>query len=130
MEIDADAAEAVLLACVLTPVDDLGYFAPADVGGPLALLVNSSCDTPGFSRHLEKFLRADRGGVLEKDRHSGRFRLRFVDPLLQPYVIMRGLADGLLTDGSLEWLRRKSGAARNGTPLVAGSRHFRCAAQG
>ena len=44
-----------------------------------------------------------RGGVLHKDERSSRFR--FTNPLLQPYVLMRGLADRSITDDDLKETR-------------------------
>jgi len=97
----------VLLACALAPVDDLGYFASADVREPLSLIMGKRYDIPGFSQHLDKFSSEVRGNVLEKAGTQRRFRFRFRNPLLQPYVVMRGLADGMLTGDGLALLKKK-----------------------
>jgi hypothetical protein len=34
--------------------------------------------------------------ILQRRREGGADRYRFVNPLLQPYVVMRGLSDGLV----------------------------------
>jgi hypothetical protein len=52
------------------------------------------------------FLDASRP-VLEKAGTSRRFRCSFKNPLLQPYIIMRGLADTMLEGELLELLRAK-----------------------
>jgi len=98
----------VLLACALAQVDEQGHFISAAVREPLSTIMKRSYDIPGFSQHLDKFCSdASRGPVLEKAGTSRRFRFRFTNPLLQPYVIMRGLADGLLEGELLELLRTK-----------------------
>ncbi|MFQ5771799.1 MAG: AAA family ATPase [bacterium] len=86
----------VLLACALAEVDELGYFISASVREPLSQIMGRQYDIPGFSQHLNAFSEAGRGNILEKKGTIRRFRFRFRNPLLQPYIIMRGLSDGLL----------------------------------
>jgi Cdc6-like AAA superfamily ATPase len=102
----------VLLACALAPVDDLGFFASADVRSPLTAIMGKQYDIPGFSQHLDKFSSDLRGNVLEKAGTQRRFRFRFQNPLLQPYVIMRGIADGLLSGNALALLQGRIKGAR------------------
>ena len=98
----------VLLACALAEVDDQGYFASADVRGPLCEITGKSYDIPNFSQHLDKFSAdTDRGPVLERAGTSRRFRFRFINPLLQPYIIMRGLADSKIMGDILALLQQK-----------------------
>ncbi|MGH8905057.1 MAG: AAA family ATPase [Egibacteraceae bacterium] len=84
----------VLLGCALARTDERGYFAPADVRQPLSELAGKRYDIPAFARHLTAFA-TDRGPVLQKSGRPQRFRYRFRDPLLRPYVLMRGVRDGL-----------------------------------
>jgi len=97
----------VLLACALAPVDELGFFSAGDVRDPLSKIMGKRYEIPGYSQHLDKFSSDDRGNVLEKTGTRRRFRFRFRNPLLQPYVIMRGLAEGTLSGHALGWLQRK-----------------------
>lgn len=97
----------VLLACALADVDDLGFFISANVREPLSRITGKQYDIPGFSQHLNAFSSQDRGSILEKRGTTRRFRFRFENPLLQPYVIMRGLKDGLL-EGELRQLLENS----------------------
>jgi Cdc6-like AAA superfamily ATPase len=98
----------VLLACALAEVDDQGYFASADVRHPLCKITGKSYDIPNFSQHLDKFSSdQDRGPVLERAGTSRRFRFRFINPLLQPYIIMRGLAESKITGDILALLQQK-----------------------
>lgn len=92
----------VLLACALAEVDDLGYFAASDVRQPMSAIMGRDYDIPTFSRHLYDFCEASRGSVLERTGESRRYRFRFQNPLLQPYVTMRGFADGLLSPKMLD----------------------------
>ena len=41
-----------------------------------------------------------RGPILSKKGQPRRYRYRFANPLMQPYVTMRGLASGLITQAS------------------------------
>ena len=97
----------VLLACALAEVDELGFFISANVREPLSKITKKQYDIPGFSQHLNAFSSPDRGNILEKRGTTRRFRFRFENPLLQPYIIMRGLMDGLL-EGELQKLLEKS----------------------
>ena len=86
----------VLLACALAPADQLGYFAPADVRGPMTQIVGKPTGIAAYSRHLSDFCEAPRGPVLERIGSPRRYRFRFKNPLLQPFVIMQGLSEGLI----------------------------------
>jgi hypothetical protein len=83
----------VLLAAALTKGDELGYFAATDIRDPLRAITKKAYEIPAFSPHLHELTESDRGEVLQKTGTSRRFRFRFRNPLLQPYVIMRALAE-------------------------------------
>jgi energy-coupling factor transporter ATP-binding protein EcfA2 len=86
--------ESVLLACALAKVDEFGYFSSADVRTPLNRIAGKNYEIPNFSQHLDKFSSdTTRGPVLEKSGTSRRFKFRFINPILQPYVIMKGLTE-------------------------------------
>jgi Cdc6-like AAA superfamily ATPase len=85
--------EEVLLACALADVDDLGYFAAADVREPMSRIMNKPYDIPQYSMHLGAFCSPERGQILERTGLPRRYRFRFKTPLLQPYIIMKGLLD-------------------------------------
>lgn len=86
----------VLLACALAQPDEMGYFAPADVRGPMSQIMGKPYDIPNFSKHLGEFCSAERGQILEKTGVDRRWRYRFRNPLMQPFAIMQGHADGLV----------------------------------
>jgi energy-coupling factor transporter ATP-binding protein EcfA2 len=71
----------LVLACALAEEDEFGFFTPGDL--------------PEDSDGLDELAAPDIG-VLQKRRESGSDRYRFLNPLLQPYVVMRGLSEGLV----------------------------------
>jgi Cdc6-like AAA superfamily ATPase len=84
----------VVLACALASSDEYGFFAPGDVREPLGAIAGKAYDTRAFARHLDELSGPGHGNLLQKRSESGGTRYRFVNPLLQPYVLMRGLAEG------------------------------------
>jgi Cdc6-like AAA superfamily ATPase len=88
----------VLLACALANKDDLGTFSASDVRERLQEITERNYDIPAFANHLTDFSSTDgpRGRVLIKRGVERRFRYRFVDPLLPPYIVMKGTADHLI----------------------------------
>ena len=86
----------VLLACALANKDEKGFFYATHIVPPLELITGKRLRIPAFSQHLRDFSES-RGPILERD---GR-RYRFLKPLMGPYVILRGLADGLITEPQL-----------------------------
>lgn len=91
-----------LLACALAKTDFLGYFSATDVKEPMALVLDRACDVQTFSRHLNAFCSEERGRVLEKIGEPRSYRFRFTNPLLQPFVILRGIYDGLINETAVE----------------------------
>jgi Cdc6-like AAA superfamily ATPase len=86
----------VLLACALAHADQLGYFAAVDVRAPMSRIMGKPYEIAAFSRHLADYCDAGRGPILEQTGVPRRYRFRFRNPLLQPFVIMEGLAQGLI----------------------------------
>jgi energy-coupling factor transporter ATP-binding protein EcfA2 len=91
----------VLLACALTSKDELGYFAAADVRKPLSDIMGKPYDIPAFGRHLNDFCDGKRGPILQKTGEKKRFRYRFINPMMEPFVTMNGLARGFITEETL-----------------------------
>ena len=83
--------------------DDFGFFAPVDVREPYSRVKKYPAKIEAFVRHLHAFSEEGRGPVLErKIKGTRRPRFRFINPLLQPYVLLRGVAEGLITEDELE----------------------------
>jgi Cdc6-like AAA superfamily ATPase len=87
----------VLLACALVHRDDMGYFSPGDLRGPMSDIMGRRIQIPQFARHLKDFCKPSRGAVLTKTGPARRQRFRFSDPLLEPFVVMQGISKGLIT---------------------------------
>jgi Cdc6-like AAA superfamily ATPase len=90
----------VLLACALA-TDAFGYFSAVDVRDPLRTITGKPYDIQAYIRHLNEFCKEPRGPVLEKKGERRRFQYKFVNPLAEPYVVMKGLADGLIREDQL-----------------------------
>jgi Cdc6-like AAA superfamily ATPase len=93
----------VVLAAACARADERGYFAAAALRQPLSLILNRAVGIPQFATHLNA-LAGDRGPILKKEGSFKKFRYRFIKPIMQPYVIMRGLAEGMLDQAGLEEL--------------------------
>ena len=98
----------VLLACAMAPVDELGYFVAADVRTALSSIMDRLYDTPAFSKHLSQFCDNSRGSVLQRSGKRYRYRYRFSNPLMQPYVLLNGFQHGLFTLETLAAMSRSS----------------------
>ena len=64
----------------------------------------------GHIRHLDKFSQEERGPVLKKEGQTRKFQYGFVEPMMQPYVLMKGLAEGKIIEeqlGVLSYLPQK-----------------------
>lgn len=85
----------VLMSCALAQSDELGYFAPTDVRPQLSRIMRREYDIPSFARHLKEFSER-RGPVLNKIGPDHSVRYRFANPLMQPYVMMHGVAQGMV----------------------------------
>jgi hypothetical protein len=88
----------VLLACAIAKTDEMGYFAATDLRGPMTKIMGKQYNIPAFSRHLNDFCEDKRGPILQKKGFTRRFRFRFINPLMQPFVFMHGLTHGLLKE--------------------------------
>lgn len=93
----------VLLAAALAETDDLGYFRPTDLKVPTR--GGASEVSTDYSVHLNK-LATDptRGLILERRGTPRKYKFRFQNPLLRPYIIMKGIDEGLVGGSLLEQL--------------------------
>jgi hypothetical protein len=98
----------VLLACALAETDDLGYFAAADVRPTMSKVMRRQYEIASFSQHLNSFTTDERGNVMQRMGQSRKYRFRFKNPLLQPFVVMKGLSKGLITKDDLRTLNQNS----------------------
>jgi hypothetical protein len=51
-----------------------------------------------FAFHMNAFCTPQRQNVLDRLGEARNYRYRFSDPMMQPFVILKGLHDGRITD--------------------------------
>jgi hypothetical protein len=101
--------EQVLLACALAPKDDLGYFNASAVREPLSRIMDQPRKIASFVKHLNKFTEEEsRGPILERTGKSRSFFYRFRNPLLEPFVLLHGITNGLIDEALLLELQDKA----------------------
>jgi Cdc6-like AAA superfamily ATPase len=88
----------VLTACALAKVDDSGFFTPTAVKEPLSAILKKNVDIANYQNHLKDFAEERRGSIFERIGEPRNYRFRFDNPAMQPYVIMRGIRDGIVDE--------------------------------
>jgi Cdc6-like AAA superfamily ATPase len=98
----------VLLACALAETDSegRGTFAPLAVCKPLTAILkrDTSVKIDAFQQHLKKFITPERGSILMRRGEERAFRFRFREPMMQPFVIMQGIEQGLVDPSAIDVL--------------------------
>ena len=98
----------VLLACALAETDfeGRGTFAPLAVCKPLTGILKREklVRIDAFQQHLKKFITDERANILVRKGHERAFRFRFREPMMQPFVIMRGIEQGLVDPKAIDVL--------------------------
>jgi hypothetical protein len=95
----------VLLACTLVPADDAGYFVPAAVQDPLEKIRARPMSIAQYRNHLAEFATDKRGKILQRVGQERAYRYRFRDPAMLPYVLMKGIADSMVSEEAKSLLR-------------------------
>jgi hypothetical protein len=88
----------VLLACALADTNEAGLFTPTSIIEPLNTILKERRRHAHFQRHLSEFLAERRGRILIRRGDARQFRYRFADPMMQPYVIIKGIRDGMVDE--------------------------------
>ncbi len=88
----------VLLACALAETNERGLFTPQAVCQPLTAILKRDriVEIAAFQQHLKKFITSERGEVLVRKGRDRAFQFRFSDPMMQPFVIMKGIEQKLV----------------------------------
>ena len=86
----------VLLACALAEVDEHRYFNLSDVKAPLSMIRGKQTEPLIFVRALRDLSESGRGRVLQRTGDAARPRYRLFNPILRPYIIMRGVREKLI----------------------------------
>ncbi|MFN8586989.1 MAG: ATP-binding protein [Candidatus Eisenbacteria bacterium] len=97
----------ILLACALSPRDAQGTFAVADARDALQRIVNR--EVRGLTNQIAALTEEGRGAVLAKEGAAKLARYHFVEPMLEPYILLRGLEPGWATSKSPVWLPASEG---------------------
>lgn len=90
----------VLLACALASPDESGFFSPTAVIAPLSKIRKKPVEHANFQRHLTEFISEERGQVLVRRGRDRQFRYRFRDPMMQPYIIIKGIREGMVDEST------------------------------
>ncbi|NJO37185.1 MAG: hypothetical protein HC871_05650 [Rhizobiales bacterium] len=89
----------VLLACALAEPDELGRFQQKSVEEPLtAILRGKRYKATTYAFHVNEFVKKKRGRVLEKSGETSSLRNRSTKPMMQPYVILKALNEGIIDE--------------------------------
>jgi hypothetical protein len=91
----------VLLACALALKNEQRMFFARDVMGPLKCITGKTYKVPSFAKHLKDFCEEAHGPILVRRGPPRKVQYRFIAPLMEPYVILRGLAEDLIREGQL-----------------------------
>lgn len=84
-----------LLACAIANQDEFGRFRAADLRGPLSAILKRSREIPDYSRHLKQFCSEERGPILQRTGSPRNYKYQFIDPMMQSYVVTRGVKEGI-----------------------------------
>ncbi len=99
----ADAQLApTLLACAMAKTDDLGFFSSTDAARELTKILGQQRGPAHVNNHLRRFA-AEPIWILDERRRGERsIRYRFHDPLMRPFVMIRGYSLGLLPKDGMQ----------------------------
>lgn len=89
-----------LLACALAESDEDGFFTANDVVEPYSAIVKEKKRIAHFERHLRRFSSDEGGNILICRGGERRQTFRFTDPMMQPYVIIRGIQKGMIDEAA------------------------------
>lgn len=96
-----------LLACALAESDDDGFFTANDVVEPYSAIVQEKKRIAHFERHLRRFSSEEGGNILICRGGERRQTFRFTDPMMQPYVIIRGIQKGMIDEAARSTLLQR-----------------------
>ncbi|WP_166141133.1 AAA family ATPase [Methylosinus sp. RM1] len=96
-----------LLACALAKCDDEGFFKAADLIEPLSAIMKDKRRIAHFDKHLRRFSSDHGGNILIKRGGDRQQTFRFADPMMQPYVIIKGIQSQMIDDDAKNLLFHK-----------------------
>lgn len=90
-----------LLACAMAEFNERGYFTAASVKAPFSKIMGSEKGFETFNRHLLEFCSEKRGEVLTRVGSPKSYEYKFSTALMRPFVVIKGVADDLITKDDL-----------------------------
>jgi Cdc6-like AAA superfamily ATPase len=87
-----------LLACALAKTDDEGFFTANDVVEPYSAIMGEKKRIAHFEKHLRRFSSEEGGNILIRRGGDRQQTFRFADPMMQPYVIIKGIQSRMIDD--------------------------------
>lgn len=99
--------EQVLLASALAEKDEVGFFTPRDVRDPLREILGRKVPISAYMRHLNEFSSEGHGNILQKRGAPRKWVFRFTDPMMQPYVVLRGVETGGISEDRVIGMREE-----------------------
>jgi Cdc6-like AAA superfamily ATPase len=85
----------VLLACAIAKLGDMGDFSPTDIRQSYSRIIGEDVGIDRFNPQLTSL--ATQRGILIREGEERRWRYRFADPLMEPFVLLQGLSTGAIT---------------------------------
>lgn len=92
----------VLLACALVDGDEHGTFRATDLEKYVSKIIGKPYATPGFAYNLGKLCLPERGSILEKVGTPKRYRYRFTNPLMKPFILLMAYNAGIINENWLD----------------------------
>jgi hypothetical protein len=86
----------VVAACALAESDERGYFSSRAVQERLSGILGRPVIQQTVAFHLGKLIEASRGRMLERVGQQRRYRYRFMNPLMRPFIAMKAIRDGFI----------------------------------
>ena len=82
-----------ITACARAESDDRGYFSTRAVADQMGILLGRAAHQQTVAYHLGKLTEPDRGPLLQRTGPRRRYRYRFINPLMRPFVLMLPLPE-------------------------------------
>jgi Cdc6-like AAA superfamily ATPase len=90
----------VLYACAMVRPDRDGYFSPSAIRQHYSSIIGQQVAIDRYNPHLTALSQA-RGEILHRRGPERARRYRFANTLMEPYIMLKGLAEGKITPDSL-----------------------------
>lgn len=94
--------ETALIAFALTPVDSLSSFSASDAREYISIMFGRKVEVDDYKHYLNEFCSTKRGPILHKIGEERRYRYRFIDPLMPPFVTINAFSAEIITLEQLE----------------------------